>query len=306
MRETARGGGNRHKDSFGALSMAKLSAPIVFIAEAMESETALLERVVLVTIKRQPTVISTRNYVSFKDFYDNRDVLSVLGHNLAAFVTRTGSVESLRSEFDTIYNSARQKYLLQPGDIDILSDEEIAAKSNGRERVVFNTSVASFGFSKFESLLQAVFGDEYAALFGERMEEVKSKIYARMDDTAKSTMPEYLKVLLAMSDMSRLPSDNLSALSDGLEYQLVDKGGFVELHLATRISYAKYCQWLRSQGQSALYNGASSLLHSLQDAPQYLRAGNHTRQLVVDTVILDYAMLIRNGMPAFNGKTVAG
>ena len=305
MRETARGGGNRTKDNFGALNTVKLSAPVVFIAEAMESETALLERVVLVTIRRQPALMGARTYGYFKIFYDNRDVMSVLGHNIAAHTTSTGSVEQLRIDFDAIYNAARIKFLPQPTDQDTLSEEEILKKSNGRERLVFNTSVAAFGLQKFDALLKAIYGEEYNALFGEKMQELTSKVYNRMDDTSKSTMPEYLKVLTAMSDMSRLPMDNTSALVDGTEYSLIERGGFLELHIATRISYAKYRMWLRAQNQNPLYNNDTAFAHSTRDAAQFVRDGSGTRNLKVDTAIFDYAMLLRSGMPAFAGKAVA-
>lgn len=304
-RETSRGGGNRTKENYNALSSSELSAPICFIAEAIENETALLERVVLVTMKRQPTLVAARNYKLFQQFYNNRDVLSVVGANIAANITKSGSVEGLREEFSKIYDAARIEYMLQDGDIGRLSDEEIAKKANGRERLVYNNSVAAFGLYKFEQLLRAVYEDQYENLFGAYMVDARKKVFSRMDDSVKSTLPEYIKVLLSMSDMSRVDPQQSTALLDGTDFMLTEEGGKPVLHLVTRACYAKYRAWMRNQGQAPLYSNEMAFMHSLSDAPQFMRYGNGTRTMKADSVVLDYTAMLRTGLPAFTGKIVA-
>jgi len=300
-RETSRGGGNRTKDNYNALSVVQLSAPIAFVAEAMETETALLERSVIVTIKRQPTKVTTRTYRLFKEFYDNREVLGMIGHHVAARVARTWTVDKLREEFDTIYNSARNEFLLQPGDEAILTEEEIMKKSNMKERVVYNLSVASFGLSKLEQLLRAAFPN-YSELFGEVMPTLHDGVFSRLDDSARNTLPEYLKVLLSMSDMTQLANDHPYVLVDGVEFVITEEGGFQTLNIVARMAYAKYRAWYRSQGQQPLFTNEDAFVHSLKDAPQFLRLGYGTAVLRTESVLLDYTALLRAGIPAYKGK----
>jgi hypothetical protein len=304
-RDTTRGGGNRSKENYGALSVISLSAPICFVAEALESETALLERCVIVTLRRQPTAIATRNYMYFREFQKARDVLSVLGANIAANVTRTATLPGLKAEFDPIYDAARKEHLLQPEDEGKLSADELARKANGKERLVYNNSVAAFGLQQFEKLLVAIYTQEgYDNLFKRHMDIMKERVYSRMEDAVRGTMPEYLKVLVAMSDMSRLPAESLHVLRDGAEFSLTDEGGFQVIHLAARAAYAKYRSWTRNQGVVPLYQSEMSFVHALSDIPQYIRKGTGTKNMKVDTAVLDYDALLRAGVPPFIGKLV--
>jgi hypothetical protein len=215
-------------------------------------------------------------------------------------------VQRLREEFTPIYDQARLDHMLQPGDEERLAPDEIARKSNGRERVVYNTAVAAFGLQKLDSLLSNLYGEaEFAELFGKKFVEMHSLVYNRMDDAVKSTIAEYLKVLLALSDMSRLPSESPYALIDRQEFMMTDEGGFIFLHIAPRICYAKYRGWMRSQGQNPLFNGDGAFAHALHDAPQFSRTGSGTQRLSVDTLVFDNNALVTSGIPLFNGKPVA-
>ena len=304
-RETTRGGGNRSKDNFGALSIVTLAAPVVFVAEAIEEETALLERTVLVTMKRQPQAIASRNYLRFQSFKRNKRMLALLGANIAAHIVSTGSIEKLMEEFDIVYEQGRMDHLLQPGDKERLSAEELARKSAGKERLVYNHAVAMFGLNKFSDMLRAIFKEEYATTFKAHIDAMKSNVYTHMSDVAINTLPEYLKVLMVMSDMSRLDPHNPHALLEGREYNLSEEGGLTTIHIVLSAAYAKYRAWMRQQGSSPLYLNDAAFLHSLKDSPQYLRRGANTKMLIAPTVILDYAALQVAGIPLFLGKVVS-
>ena len=304
-RETTRGGGNRSKDNYGALSIVTLAAPIVFVAEAIEEETALLERTVLVTMKRQPQAIASRNYLRFQAFKRNRRFLALLGANIAAHIVSTGSVDRLVEEFDEIYDRGRKDHLLQPGDRERLSPEEFARKSAGKERLVYNHAVAMFGLKKFGDMLRAIFKEDYEETFKTHLDAMKAHVYGHMSDVTVNTMPEYLKVLVSMSDMTRLDPHNPHALLEGREYNLSAEGDLTTIHIVLSAAYAKYRSWMRQQGSSPLYLNDAAFMHSLKDSPQYIRRGANTKMLIAPTVILDYGGLQTAGVPLFAGKVVS-
>ncbi len=305
QRDTTRGGGSRTKDNYGALNIVTLAAPIVFVAEAIEDETALLERTIPVTVKRQAPAIQYRNYTRFQDFVRHKELLGLLGANIAAHIVSTGSVEKLVNEFDKVYAQGRQDHLLQPGEEATLSHEDLKRKTLGKERLVYNHAVAMFGITKFGEMLKAIFQEEYATTFAPIMDDLKANVYTRMNDVVLSTMPEYLKVLVVLSDMTRLDPHNPLHLVEGREYNLSEEGGLATVHLVLNAAYAKYRSWTRQQGGSPLFSNEIAFMHSLKDSPQFLRHGTHTKNLTAPTVILDYAALQRAGVHNFAGKVVS-
>lgn len=303
-RDVSRGGGNRQKESFNAISTISLSGPVVFVAEAIDTETALLERCVLATIKRQPTVKARKTYLLYEEFKANKEVLSILGHNIAAHVTRTSSVDKLREDFGPIYHKARQRFMPQAGDDKKFTDSEVEAKISVQERAVFNVSVADFGLAKLESLLKSIYAenDEFNTFFKEWIDLFRVKVFSQMDDMSKNTMPEFLKVLCSLSDLTRVPDSQPMKMVNGEDYVLTEEGGHAVLALSVRSSYAKYRAWHRLMGINALFTGDTSFNHSLKDAPQFIRPGFGTKTLVVDTCVFDYDALVRAGVPPFAGK----
>ncbi|MCL5459643.1 hypothetical protein M3M33_13490, partial [Loigolactobacillus coryniformis] len=83
-RDVQRGGGSRDNDNFRVLSTTALSAPIMFIAEAIEEETAVMERVVLVAVSPPPQGVAHRWASRFFAFQKNAHVLAILGYYLAS------------------------------------------------------------------------------------------------------------------------------------------------------------------------------------------------------------------------------
>ena len=75
-----RGGGNRtNKDDYNALNSLKMEAPVIFAAEAPETETAIVERSVMVSFKRLSGRAQANAYRSALAFYQDEEPLSSLG-----------------------------------------------------------------------------------------------------------------------------------------------------------------------------------------------------------------------------------
>ena len=151
----SKGGGNRSKESFGALNQVLVSGPIVFISESIEQETALLERCIVLTLRRPNGRASHRLYSNFIKMQDNKDVLSVVGGLIAASIVNNYSVEKLKAEFDPIHFAARQRFGLVSRE-EISEDVEMEMKI-GKPRVVYAHAVAQFGLQKFREALHYMF-----------------------------------------------------------------------------------------------------------------------------------------------------
>ena len=201
-RNTERGGGNRDNNDYRAVHTTALSAPICFIAEAAESESALMERVVLLTLTKPAVVQAQEFYHKFSHAMANKEILGILGSYMAAQIVQRYSVEELKTEFDVVYNQARKDLMLQKGEIKDLTNEELKRKSGAKERTVFNYSVVKFGLMKLRNLVTNIFPGEFDFVFSQMIEEV----YSTVEDIQSQTIPEWLKVLNNLADMTKVDS----------------------------------------------------------------------------------------------------
>jgi hypothetical protein len=310
MKDSFRGGGSRTKDNFAALNKISLSSPIIFLAEAMETETAITERVVLVTLKRQAPEIASRTYAKFQRVVQNQHVLSVIGHLTAARLVKQGSLDALRETFDTLLNQALDEHMLREGDAEKvaageMTDAEYERRSNNRLRNVYNNTVAKFGLMKFRQIVKSMLRDRYCDYYDEQFASLEGSLFGNMEAINTGTVPEYIKVLTVMSDMSRLPADNPHALVDGFEFTLTELGTLPVLLLATRAAYNKYRAYCRHLGQMPLYNTDGAFLQALRDSSQYLRAAHRTKSMDVETIAMDLQALHRGGVPRLRGKFIS-
>lgn len=289
-RELQRGGGTRDSDDYRMLSSTLLTAPIVFIAEAIEAETALMERVVLVTMARPTPIQASRNLMRFVKFERNKGTLAVLGKYIAADIVNTYSIEKLREEFDELLGAACQEYMLQEGDVETLPAEKVREKFSAKYRSIYSFTVAKFGLLKLKGLL----GEIFNARFDEKMDEVIQHIYDRMADTNAATQAEWLKVINQFVDMSYLEEVTSYALKAGREYALIKYGGQDCVEISVRACYAKYRQFCRAISVKPLYTGEASFLHGLRDA-----------SALVETDFVGGKLKVPGGSVVFNAEQLA-
>ena len=309
MKETQRGGGNRTKDNYNALNVTKLSAPICFIAESMETETAIVERMVLVTLRRHAPSVYVQHYFKFMDFVNNRDVFSCIGHTLAAGISKS-DLDKFREEFDGMLAKAQNDHMLRKGDLELvqsgaMSDEEYTRRAGNKQRNVFNSTVAYFGLQKMRNVLQHIFKERFDELFGDYYSRMEVEIYNSMDAIARSTSPEYIKTLSSMSDLTRVEEAQFK-LVQGTDYDLVDIGGKVLLVLAYRTVYSKYRAYQRWASNEPYFNNDSAFLEGLIACPQF--HGNREaigKHQGLSVVTLSYSDLMAQGMSPWSGKVSA-
>lgn len=306
MKDTQRGGGSARKDAFNALNRMALSAPVAFVAESMETETAIVERVVLVPIKKKDEYIGRRHYAMFQRFLAQKEVLSVFGHLTAARILKHGTIEHFALEFNKLYTWAQDTHMLRPGDVKLvesgeMADDEYQRRAGNRQRNVYNNSVALFGLYKLKVLLKIVFKDDFDRLFGEAFENMEVGVFLGSDALARSTVPEYIKVLSSMADLTMTRKEDYRLL-EGDDYNLQDVGGQVRLVINWRIAFNKYRAYQRWIGSLPMYSSEAAFYEAMVDSPQYMHSGQRTERIKSPTLVFNYAELVRNRMLQWQGK----
>lgn len=295
--ETNRGGGTREQDDYRVLNSTQLSAPIVFIAEATESEAAIMERVVLATVVTPEPHLKLLWYKRFQTFRKNKQYLGILGQYLALDIVQEYSVERLRTEFDALYEEAQNRYMLSEADLQKdLNSDEMREKTNAKERTVYNHCVAKFGFQRLRALIEEVLPN---AELSSAMRELEDGIYTRMVDLQATTTPEIIRTLDMISSMSYSEDkDKGDAIRHGKEYALVD--GMLELD--ARTSYGKYRMHMAAMRSQPLFGSELSFVAALQEVPAYVKRG--TGQVLQRPGIFTLRIddLMRAGVPVFSSK----
>ena len=261
-RAVERGGGTRENSDYRSVHKTQLAAPLVFISEAAESESALMERVVLVTQIKPPAIQMSENYLRFSRAVEKKDLLGMMGKYIAAGIIKRTTMESFTEEFNTIYNATRKELMLSADDVD-LTPEMLTKKSGAKERTVFNYSVVKFGLVKFSRLIQGIFGDEFDALF----QAMQNTVCSSVDDIQAQTVPEWLKVLNTFTDMAHIDPESPCFLIKGKDYAVVDYGGAACMEFNLRSCYHKYRQYMAISRSKPLFPGESAFVFAMGNTP---------------------------------------
>lgn len=294
-REQQRGGGTRDNDDYRSIHSTVLSAPMAFIAEAAEEESALMERVVLTTLSRPHPTQGLKDFHNFSIWQRNANLIAILGQYLATQIVLEYSVAQLQAEFDPMYDEAKQKFMLTEKDMGsrTLTEESLREKQATKERTVFNFTVAAFGLKKIMTLVNSIFPNEFSREFA----EMREGVYERMSDLNATTQAEWIKVFNAFSDMSMAPEGVVYRLEAKKDYAIVNYGDKDCLELYTRSAYSKYRMYCRASNTKALYAGEQSFVHGLKDCPALAGAGisDLTLRVPGGSHVFDLQALIRSG-----------
>jgi hypothetical protein len=301
----SRGGGNRLKDSFGAINSTRLTGPVMFIAEAMEQESAILDRSIVVTLRRPSGMFYVRYAPKFNLFKANQEVLGILGQYIAGDVIRNGSVEGLKAKFGPIHGRVQKLYLpnIEPKSAVPVEDTDTQETKDlkwfSRPRVVYNHAVAEFGVQQFRDMILRML-PEHVDEFKEVFDAMCKDTYMGMDDVARQSLPEYIKVMVVISDLTRFPVSDSEKIVHGADYQLGNIGGTDTITIVGRMVFNKYRQFTRKTGELPLFPGEGSFLHALRASDLYIKSGVGTDRVQQETMVLDYGNLQRLGCPPFS------
>ena len=267
-RTVERGGGTRENADYRSVHRSQLAAPIIFISEAAESESALMERVVLLTQIKPPTIQMSENLENFLAASERKELLGVLGKYIAASIIKRATLESFVEEFTPIYNSTRKELMLSKDDVD-LSPEMLAKKSGAKERTVFNYAVVRFGLQKISNLIRGVYGEEFDTIFA----EMNANVCSSVDDIQSQTVPEWLKVLNTFTDMAYTDPESQSFLIKGKDYAQITYAGVDCMEFNLRSCYHKYRQYQAASHSKSLFPGESAFIFAMSNTPALLARG---------------------------------
>lgn len=270
-RDITRGGGNRENADYRSLSHSQLSAPLLFIAEAEEEESAVMERVVLLRFIRPHASIATRRYSLFQAFRRNKQHLAIIGQYIAAKILASESVDTLRSKFDPLYAEARDRFMLtENNENEKVSQDVLIERQNAKERSVFNYTVARFGFSEFRAVVNLATN----SVLDSKLKVLEDSIYSKMGELQKVTQAEYLKVLVMLSIMTHSVEDGKpEAVRKGYEYAFVNLGGKDCVEINARSAYLKYKQYCRLCSMTALFAGFEPFVMALKNSSALMSSG---------------------------------
>ena len=258
-RAVERGGGNRDNNDFKALHSAALAAPMCFIAEAVEEESALMERVVFTMLIKPPAVQLEKYRVHFDAAKEDHPLLGILGKYMAAQIINRYSLEKLGEEFEPLWAEARKTLMMAGAEVSALTESDIRKRSGAKDRTVFNYTVAKFGLVKFRRLIHGIYDNEFEALF----DAMESTIYDSMVELQDTTIAEWLKVFNTFGDMAVLDPGANHFLREGKDYAYVVYNGKQCLELYARACYFKYRAYCMSSGAKPLFHGEQAFVHGI-------------------------------------------
>ena len=302
-KSVTRGGGNRASEKATALQEVKLQGPLAFIAEAIESETAILERSLVVNVRPQPAIAAAQGLTRFLAYKEQRELLTMFGKAMSAWVLNHWTEDKLRKEFDDLHKEAIATYMLSEQDVEAFKDgsmspDKFNSKSRIKSRPVYNATVALFGIRQVARMLAMLVGkDTFKEIFGDMFHLMASSVYADLDAIGDAAVPEYVKALRTIAEMIIAPMNDNLRLTEGVEFNLTRSGDREVFVFAPALVYSRYRAHMRACGQEPLYDNDISFITALRDAPQFIQMGWGTARTQIKTVALDYTALVTAGMP---------
>lgn len=241
-----RGTINKGAESHLALIKSKATAPIVFMAESIEMETAIVERSVIIQLAQ--SYITKRRREAFYRLQSNPSVMSAIGRQL---VEKGFSIdmERMKEEVLTIRKAIEKT----------LPDMDDDTRKRAGERLVFNRVVVVHGLTILKRTLQEVFGDEFDEILDSMMGGRISM------DTASDDLGVRLH---AMSEVSKVVSRiALLSRATGRDYEMmygkdyVVGPGWVEFKVERAYdNYRRYCATI---SEVPLFDNLESFIHAL-------------------------------------------
>ena len=247
-----RGTINRGGETSLGVIKSKCAAPLIFIGEAIENETAIIERCVLVKVtKDYQTKARSAAFLRLHDSEEGKRALSAIGK----LIMRRGfgiDLKEMYGEVTKIVAAIRAK----------LPDEALGSSQarSMADRIVFNTAIVIHGWLMLKEALSTVF-DDY---FDERIDDLISEKYDRasIGEDAKAVRvfgrSEVTKALNQIALLSR-EQDRPYELRNGKDYLTGD--GWVEVKIER--AYSRYRQYCAMTHEQALFDNLESFLVAL-------------------------------------------
>ena len=274
----SRGGGTAESSDVRVIQTMQLSAPIVFIAEAAETEPAVMERVVMLTLAKPPGERSAVFFQKFQNVLNSQRNLGILGAYIVKQLVNSYTIDRLKAEFSPIHDSVRKEILLQPGEEATLTSEERAKKLGAKDRTAYNYAVLKFGLMKFQGIVRQLFtkDEDYERKLevNEACAEIVAAALSNIHELQAQTMPEWLKVFNSFSDMAGAADTERYKLFANRDYVTEEVDGQPTLELNMRSCYMKYRMYCTAVSSRPLFPSESAFLHAASHIPYRVTHGH--------------------------------
>ena len=275
----ARGSLGRGDKSTKELTVTDYSnaAPIVFVGEAIEDQSAILERCVVVALSK-----SDRNGRSpqFDACLKDASRMGSIGKALAE--------GAMAIDMDILQSTITANF-------EAVSGKVSPAMADDATRPAFNLAVTLTGLDFLRNTLSQVFGTRFDA----RLAELRESVLGNVMDSIPRNMSEASRVLDTMAQLTRNQDPTLQ-LVEGVDYTINGDG---TIDLKIRTAYDKYVRYQRSLGMEVLFDTHTTFTTSLGNYGGTLQRAC-PGSLLFDSVKavvfkLDLAYLDKEGVDSF-------
>lgn len=267
-----------------ALIKSKATAPIVFMGEAIEMETAIIERSVTVPLSKK--FHSEERAKAFLLLQEDPTVLSAIGRQVVQAGFRI-DMAKMRDEVKALLREVQARTQADGDDV----------RRRLAPRMIYNRAIVLHGLSILKRILRNVFGTDYDA-------EIEALMNARNEEgedaaIAYSSMSEISKVINRLALMSRdrdLPHEMVM----GKDYVVLD--GSIEILVEKAYDkYRVYCAGIRD---TPLFDTLDAFHHALNSYSPVLERNVRTSVLLDEgntqrVVKLSTTLLSREGVQSF-------
>lgn len=280
-----RGTVNKGADSHLAIIKSKATAPIVFMGEAIEMETAIFERSVSVNFSK--SFHTVQREAAFLRLQANPTVLSAIGKQLVELGFRI-NLEEMRKQVMLIQQDIKSR-------MPSMDDDR---RKPLAKRLIYNRAVVIHALTTLRSVLSMTFG----SLFDDTIEALINSRAADDESEMQSGhgMSEVSKVISRIALLSRESDESHYRMCKDKDYLV--GGGFVELKVER--AYDQYRRYCVTMGETPLFDSLEAFNVALNAyspvtdkfcAVSALKEDESTERVVR----LDLRALIREGVQAF-------
>lgn len=205
------------------------AAPVAFVGEALEDQSAILERCVVVALSKTDR---TGKDAYFERCLDNAQTMGRIGKALA--------LAAMAVDRELLHTTLNAHFKAVSGKV-------AAAMADDASRPAFNLAVVLTGLDFLKSTLSETFGTTFDA----RLDEMRDAILNNVMDSIPRNMAEASRVLDTMAMLTRA-SDPQVQLIKGVDYTISEDGRSIDLKLRT--AFDKYVRYTRGLGMEVLFD----------------------------------------------------
>ena len=284
--------GTLNKGAENTLSVIKsrATAPVVFMGEAIEMETAIIERSVTVNLSKQYQ--TKQRAAAFDRLHSDTSALSALGKELVQ-VGFSLNLEGMRTEVRAIQADIEKS-------MPSLEDETQKAAA---PRMIFNRAVIIHSLRILKHVLKTKYGTEFDAAIDSLMAtKMGAMTTAEANVVHMHSMSEVSKVMNRIAVLSRARETHYEMFPDR-DYAV----GPTWLEMRVEHAYDMYRRYCASINDTPLFDSVESFIYALNSyspaidricASSELRADGSTERIIR----LSLKKLAKEGVQSFRTK----